>query len=728
MSRDGFKSGNALYWNNLANYRFASSPLATDDVGLGYEVGDLWLDTAGKNWYSCLDNTDDNAVWKRLSTTIPIDVDDGGTGTTTTFTEGSVVFAGASGVYSQDNTNLFWDNANNRLGIGINTPSKTLEVLGDSAFGDTIVNTYYSSAPVNICNSQASTLLTCLNLINEGGLTGAGSAIDFYTYTSVSTSTNAEGRLSFIDSGDYSGYFAFYTKATGSAANLLTERIRISSAGYLGIGATNPTYPLHVRTSSGNACFMIDAAAGGTAEAQWSMMSGASELRSFWRASDANYGLYHTGGYGTFFRYEYDTTSTSKLYLLETGGFLSIGVDDSETPTFSLQVHKGDNSLARFTNTGDSSSSAGAIVSLCSDDNAPMGSGHRLGFLGFGGSESTSTISYGFGISAITTQAWTTSANGCRLDFEGVVHATDASTRSTWMTLYNAKLGIGTTAPDKKLEINTGAATDGLRICYNDSNGSAAIYADFLLNSNGDLIITATGGDISLDNENLSTTGIITGNTLVSSTFTEGSVVFAGASGVCSQDNAKLFWDNTNNSLGIGTNTPGFLLDVTGTTTAGIACTNTNDSSADRSNGGYIRVVCNDGSAMESGHRLGGYGFLGYNGSSSTQGVVIDAYAYDDWSTGNYGSTLKIWQILTGASSIAATPSVILDGDGTWDVNGNLRGAGLVLDTDVGAGASGTVTFGKNYDSSKPASATSIRYLKIRISTTLHYISCYYEP
>jgi hypothetical protein len=50
-------------------------------------------------------------------------VTNGGTGTSTAFTAGSVVFAGASGVYSQDNTNLFWDDTNNRLGLGINSPS-----------------------------------------------------------------------------------------------------------------------------------------------------------------------------------------------------------------------------------------------------------------------------------------------------------------------------------------------------------------------------------------------------------------------------------------------------------------------------------------------------------------------------------------------------------------------------------------------------------------------------
>src|SRR3990167_8844449 len=45
-------------------------------------------------------------------------------------TEGSVLFAGASGTYSQDNANFFWDDTNNRLGIGNATPATTLDVTG----------------------------------------------------------------------------------------------------------------------------------------------------------------------------------------------------------------------------------------------------------------------------------------------------------------------------------------------------------------------------------------------------------------------------------------------------------------------------------------------------------------------------------------------------------------------------------------------------------------------
>ena len=54
----------------------------------------------------------------------------GGTGTATTFTAGSVVFAGASGIYSQDNANFFWDAANIRLGIDTASPACALDVAG----------------------------------------------------------------------------------------------------------------------------------------------------------------------------------------------------------------------------------------------------------------------------------------------------------------------------------------------------------------------------------------------------------------------------------------------------------------------------------------------------------------------------------------------------------------------------------------------------------------------
>jgi len=58
-------------------------------------------------------------------------VANGGTNTSTAFTAGSVVFAGSGGTYTQDNSGLFWDNTNNRLGVNKNNPSWTFQVNSD---------------------------------------------------------------------------------------------------------------------------------------------------------------------------------------------------------------------------------------------------------------------------------------------------------------------------------------------------------------------------------------------------------------------------------------------------------------------------------------------------------------------------------------------------------------------------------------------------------------------
>lgn len=68
----------------------------------------------------------------------PLGVTRGGTGTTTAFTAGSVLFAGASGVYTQDNSSFFFDNTNNRLGLGTTSPSSYFHIAQTGTTVDTL--------------------------------------------------------------------------------------------------------------------------------------------------------------------------------------------------------------------------------------------------------------------------------------------------------------------------------------------------------------------------------------------------------------------------------------------------------------------------------------------------------------------------------------------------------------------------------------------------------------
>lgn len=88
-----------------------------------------------------------NAASLTLGWTGTLAVSRGGTGTGTAFTAGSVLFAGASGVYSQDNANLFWDDTNNRLGLGTASPQYQLHA---STSAGNIYNLTLSSGSIGV--------------------------------------------------------------------------------------------------------------------------------------------------------------------------------------------------------------------------------------------------------------------------------------------------------------------------------------------------------------------------------------------------------------------------------------------------------------------------------------------------------------------------------------------------------------------------------------------------
>lgn len=92
----------------------------------------------------------------------------GGTGTSTAFTQGSVVFAGSSGIYSQDNANLFYDSTNKFLGLGTATPAANLHIARSSA-ATTGASPYFSlvsAADTGITASSAGVRMVNLDFNN----------------------------------------------------------------------------------------------------------------------------------------------------------------------------------------------------------------------------------------------------------------------------------------------------------------------------------------------------------------------------------------------------------------------------------------------------------------------------------------------------------------------------------------------------------------------------------
>lgn len=99
----------------------------------------------------------------------------GGTGASS-FTNGSIPFI-SNGIFSQNNSKFFWDNVNNRLGIGISSPTQTLEVNGSVAIANT-TNNYAGDHDIFFGGGQTNTgHIYGLNAPNGSLMDGSSIAI-----------------------------------------------------------------------------------------------------------------------------------------------------------------------------------------------------------------------------------------------------------------------------------------------------------------------------------------------------------------------------------------------------------------------------------------------------------------------------------------------------------------------------------------------------------------------
>lgn len=134
-------------------------------------------------------------------------VANGGTGTTTTFTQNSVVFAGAAGIYSQDNANFNWNDSTNILtATAYGQNSSTIFPTTSNIV--TINNLLANSTPITgtpagtaVVNFEADQKLTGAGTTAGHGVAIKGSCINDMTGGSASACLGVEGVVDFSIQG-----------------------------------------------------------------------------------------------------------------------------------------------------------------------------------------------------------------------------------------------------------------------------------------------------------------------------------------------------------------------------------------------------------------------------------------------------------------------------------------------------------------------------------------------
>ena len=140
------QKGTPLLWTDI----FANRPQAaikgrlffsTDTSAIYEDTGSAWTliaNVAGSGSVGTLEQVTTNGN----STDKGIVISANGLQTNslniTSLTTGSVLFTDGSGLIQQDNTNFFWDDPNNRLGIGTNTPGAPLDIHNVNAGTTTV--------------------------------------------------------------------------------------------------------------------------------------------------------------------------------------------------------------------------------------------------------------------------------------------------------------------------------------------------------------------------------------------------------------------------------------------------------------------------------------------------------------------------------------------------------------------------------------------------------------
>ncbi len=314
---------------------------------------------------------------------------------------------------------------------------------------------------------------------NVGG--GIGFAGKYKSDGSYSGFSSIWGAKENVTDNDYAGYLGFATRVNGA---YVLERMRISSAGNVGIGTTSPSAPLHVVKSGAADQYVARFTQTNTTTGNSTFIGLGSENAS---TSKASIGFQRTDAFDkgdiTFNVVNNNTSlvdaaESDERMRIRSDGNVGIG---TTAPSTKLHVQTGANSTAA-TFDGCNASDGTAVVSIRRQDVTAR----KIDIIpsGYDGTNTYQQIN--FSSSSITGTHSTRFTNGLRYTFDGNV-------------------GIGTTSPQGLLSIahgqGDGAATNAHGIYFQNTGGwgYASIYAQGTTGYNGTLVF-ATDRDATNNN------------------------------------------------------------------------------------------------------------------------------------------------------------------------------------------------------------------------------------
>lgn len=571
----------------------------------------------------------------------------GGGGTLTgTGSSGAIAFWNGATSLTEDPTQLFWDNTNNRLGIGTNSPTQDIDLVKTSGGVNQIARV------VGTSNSDYVQIIASRGSFADYGFIGQGHTSLFQGGIDL-----AAGNYTWLAGVNGSGTVIYNYNTDGlvhigaNSGTIASFRSHVesfvgNSAGGAGIGFVPASTPLErLRIDTGS--YTID---------PLRLDVNSSDVFHVYRtATGASGGIVaNPAGANRDFRIAASGVANA-IFVQGSNGFVGFNTNSPATRFYAKTTSSETLAVFRGSSSGDTIYTDVALVG----DNTGFGPmveaftqrGSQINIASFG---SGTTLTTRIGIN-YARNSGNGSGEFARLGAKKAplieLNAEDGSIsllgesgtggdlRSPLVSNYgvfvssSGSVGIGSTNTSEKLtvsgvvaisETTTPTNTSGFGKIYPKSDG----YLYFLNSGNTEYNLTTGGGG-----GGGSASGV------------SGSVQFSGGAGVFSSDAPNLFWDDTNNYLGIGTSSPTAKISVVAGTVGStlnafnISATLPNVAAAQE---GINFNITSTGSLATNVLGLVVNLNAGYTGANSTEsGVFLNATAgtaTGTWSVNNTGN------------------------------------------------------------------------------------------